>query len=97
MDGAVPAIDREATKDIVIPLGTPIRGLDGSTIDHVQFKKGMRCIIPIISINRSTETWGPDADEFNPDRYDDKDIPLRSIPGVYGNTLAFNDGARNCM
>lgn len=97
MDGAVPAIDREATKDIVIPLGTPIRGKDGSMIDHINFTKGMRVTIPVISINRSTDVWGPDAAEFNPDRFDDKSMPLQHVPGVYGNLISFNSGARNCM
>lgn len=74
-----------------------MRGIDGTTIDHIKFTKGMRCLIPIVAINRSTEIWGPDAGEFNPDRHDDSTLPKKNVPGVYGSVLSFNGGARNCM
>lgn len=31
---------REAAGDVVIPLGTPVRGRDGTMIDHVKVSKG---------------------------------------------------------
>lgn len=47
-------------------------------------------------MNRDPAIWGPDADEFNPDRYDDQS-PRPSVPGVYGNLMTFIGGPRNCI
>lgn len=50
-----------------------------------------------MNVNRATEIWGPDANEFNPDRFDVNGIPTANVPGVYGNLLSFLGGARNCI
>jgi hypothetical protein len=31
---------REANEDVVIPLGTPVKGRDGEMMDHVKLSKG---------------------------------------------------------
>lgn len=49
------------------------------------------------NINRDPAIWGPDAEEFNPDRYDNPAYPAASVPGVYGNLLSFIGGPRNCI
>lgn len=46
-------------------------------------------------VNASTELWGPDAREFNPDRH--VVGPTEKVPGVYGNILSFYGGVRNCI
>jgi len=51
----------------------------------------------ILSVNRSEEIWGPDAKEFNPDRFTHAGIPRKHVAGVYGNLLTFLGGARNCI
>lgn len=53
--------------------------------------------IAIMNVNHSTEIWGEDAKEFNPDRFEVGGIPGKSVPGVYGNLLTFLGGARNCI
>lgn len=51
----------------------------------------------INEINRSKEVWGPDADVFNPDRYDDATYPRANVPGVWGNLITFIGGPHNCL
>jgi cytochrome P450 len=56
-----------------------------------------------LNINQSTEIWGPDAAEFNPDRYlhpsknDTSSETKNQVPGVWGNLLTFLGGNRNCI
>ena len=60
-------------------------------------------LIPAIhNVNASTEVWGPDAAEYNPERYahapsKEQQDALNSVPGVYGNMLTFLGGGRNCI
>lgn len=110
-DPPVPGTIREAVKDHVIPLSKPVIGRDGTTVESVVVKKGMQTFIrkltlsiaidklttAIMNVNRSPEIWGPDANDFNPDRFDVNGIPTANVPGVYGNLLTFLGGARNCM
>lgn len=49
----------------------------------------------INEINKSKEVWGPDADQFNPDRFER--APGATVPGVWGNLVTFNAGPHNCM
>lgn len=43
------------------------------TIDGITIPPGVLIRIPIHALQRDTDVWGPDADEFNPDRWlDDK-------------------------
>lgn len=52
----------------------------------------------IISVHRSKEIWGPDAREFNPDRWESGGASKAHVQGsVYGNLLTFLAGPRNCM
>jgi cytochrome P450 len=51
----------------------------------------------INNINRLESIWGPDANEFNPDRYDDTAYPKVSVPGVWGGLLSFIGGPHHCL
>jgi len=53
-------------------------------------------------LNASTEIWGSDGAEYNPDRYTrshskEQQEALNSVPGVWGNMLTFLGGTRNCI
>lgn len=54
-------------------------------------------------MNTSTEVWGPDADDFKPERHFKQDLPAgmaanrKAVPGVWGNILTFLGGTRNCI
>lgn len=59
--------------------------------------------IAIMAVNQSPLIWGPDAAEYNPERYfteNTKSLPgggPNSVPGIWGNLLTFLGGTRNCI
>jgi cytochrome P450 len=95
MDSPVPAVGREPSAKTTLPLSRPVQGRDGNIIDSVVVDKGTEVVLLIGNVNRDPAIWGPDADQFNPDRYDRP--ALASVPGVYGNLLTFIGGPRNCI
>ncbi|CAK9785777.1 cytochrome P450 [Cutaneotrichosporon oleaginosum] len=95
MDSPVPAVGREPAAKTTLPLSRPVRGRDGKMMDSVVVDKGTEVVILVGNVNRDPAIWGPDSNEFNPDRYDRP--PLASVPGVYGNLLTFIGGPRNCI
>ncbi|KAF8890398.1 cytochrome P450 [Infundibulicybe gibba] len=90
---------RQAVEDDIIPLGTPVQGPDGRTIDKLFISKGTLVRVPIHYMNQSVAFWGPDAKTFNPSRWlDDRVSKLRAaeIQG-YRHLLTFVDGTRACI
>ncbi|WVO15485.1 hypothetical protein L204_103143 [Cryptococcus depauperatus] len=100
----VPGTMRETSRDVVVPLGTPVKGRDGTMIESVNLKKGIDIFIPVIGLNRLSMIWGPDAAEFKPERFlsfpsdngSTRFEPM-NVPGVWGNLLTFLGGTRNCI
>ncbi|EIM87513.1 cytochrome P450 [Stereum hirsutum FP-91666 SS1] len=88
---------RIATHDDVIPTDHEWTDRHGITRREVRVNKGDTIFIPILAINRSKELWGEDASEFKPERWDNLPEAVRSIPGVWGNSLSFLGGARACI
>ncbi|KIM28541.1 hypothetical protein M408DRAFT_23593 [Serendipita vermifera MAFF 305830] len=89
---------RVAEGDDLIPLDREFIGRDGKARKHIQVKKGDTFMIPIILMNRSKEVWGPDADEFNPDRWlVDRPAAVSDIPGLWANLMTFLGGQRACI
>ncbi|KAI0370531.1 cytochrome P450 [Pilatotrama ljubarskyi] len=62
-------INRLATKDAVLPLQRPIRSATGSEISSVPVPAGTNIIINILGSNRNPDVWGPDAEEWRPERW----------------------------
>jgi cytochrome P450 len=50
-----------------------------------------------MSINKLTSIWGDDAAEFKPERHLPPPEAAHAIPGVWGNSLTFLGGQRNCI
>ena len=82
----VPHIPRMVRQDIVMPLSQPIRGLDGTLITEVPVPKGTIILIGMLASNRNPQLWGPDAEEWKPERWlaplPEKLVDAH-IPGVY--------------
>ncbi|BEI87227.1 hypothetical protein CcaverHIS002_0705730 [Cutaneotrichosporon cavernicola] len=97
LDPPVPESMRLCTQDVMLPLHTPVKGRDGNMIDSVPMKKGDMIITGYMQVNHNKDIWGPDADKFNPDRFDRPGIPARKAPGTWGNITSFNGGNRNCI
>lgn len=75
-------------RDIVLPLGTPIRGRDGKLMDNIFVPNNTMVMVGVIASNRNPALWGPDCDEWKPERWLSplpdalKDTRL---PGIYSN------------
>lgn len=80
------------------PVTITIRQASRDTYIGDQFiKKGTTVTIPILGMNHSAELWGPDAEEFNPDRWMG---PGRAKMGGAESNYAlstFMHGPRSCI
>ncbi|KAJ7201862.1 cytochrome P450 [Mycena pura] len=94
-----PVMYREALVDAVLPLSTPLTGVDGTVMHSVNVPKGTTIFIGIAAANHSTQIWGADARDFNPARWLKADAHAVSANtcGVYANTLTFLGGPRSCV
>jgi cytochrome P450 len=96
-------VDRLALKDVMLPLAYPIKGLDGSMISEIFVPKGTTVTLSLIGVNRHKDVWGPDAEEWRPDRWLDVDsegkgaIKDDRMPGISSRIMTFMDGKRHCM
>jgi len=96
----ITVLHRRTTQDTVLPLGTPVRGRDGSMITEIALPRDSNLIISVLSLNRNKALWGEDAYEWKPDRWL-KPLPFAvtesKIPGVYSNMMTFWGGPRGCI
>lgn len=88
---------REVAEDDVIPLGRPIVDADGNSISQIRVQKGDEVQIPIWLANRSKSIWGPDADQFRPDRWDNVPGEASTMSGIQPNLMTFIGGPRACI
>ena len=58
-----------AQKDTVLPLSKPIIGNDGTEVSEIVVPKSTNVLIAIRGANRSADIWGPDAEEWKPERW----------------------------
>ncbi|KAH9890480.1 cytochrome P450 [Cubamyces lactineus] len=93
-------IFRTVRKDGILPLSTPIRGLDGSPVDAVPVTQGMLVFTDTETSNCNKDIWGEDAYEWKPERWL-KPLPSAvdnaHIPGVYSHLMTFIGGSRSCI
>ncbi|CAG7853105.1 SubName: Full=Related to Cytochrome P450 {ECO:0000313/EMBL:CCA75456.1} [Serendipita indica DSM 11827] len=96
-----PPIDvfsRVAVEDDVLPLERPFIDKRGQQHAYLYIKKGDHILIPIKLINQLKETWGEDADKFNPDRWlGDLPPAVKATPALWANLLTFGAGPRSCI
>ncbi|KAJ7887396.1 cytochrome P450 [Mycena leptocephala] len=94
-----PAMFREATKDAILPLSTPITGVDGKIVNSIPVPKGTQIYIAISAAHHNKSIWGEDALEFKPERWTNgkANSVTAKLCGVYGNTMTFIGGGRSCI
>ncbi|KAH7928032.1 cytochrome P450 [Leucogyrophana mollusca] len=93
-------VSRTTRKDIVLPFGNPIRGLDGEDMHDVLVPKDTTVIVSIIASNTNPEIWGEDALEWKPERWLaplPPSVTDAGIPGVYSHLMTFIGGGRACI
>ncbi|KAF7329164.1 Cytochrome P450 [Mycena kentingensis (nom. inval.)] len=96
---AIPHTGRIALRDDVIPLERGREYVDtrGKRCESISLVAGDIVYIPIAVVNRDKGIWGPDADDFIPDRWDALPDSAYAIQSVYSNMLSFLNGAHNCI
>ncbi|KAJ7087972.1 cytochrome P450, partial [Mycena belliarum] len=90
-------LSRMAMEDDVLPLAKPYIDQKGQAHESLPIPKGLMMHIPILAINTDKEIWGPDADEFRPERWEKIPDAAGDIPGVWANLLTFFAGPHNCI
>ena len=73
-------------QDTVLPLSTPITGIDGREMREIIVPKNTNVTVSILNCNRDPALWGPDSYEWKPERWLSPvpDTLARApIPGVY--------------
>ncbi|KAJ7749184.1 cytochrome P450 [Mycena metata] len=88
---------RMAMQDDVLPLSKPYIDREGKSHDSLPIPKGQMMHIPILAINTDKETWGEDAYEFRPERWEKIPERAKAIPGVWANLITFFAGPHNCI
>ncbi|KAI0676257.1 cytochrome P450 [Trametes maxima] len=91
---------RETREDVVLPLSEPVCGCDGSLISEVPLTKDTTVFVGVMSANRNKALWGPDANEWKPERWLaplPEAVVEAKIPGVYSNLMTFWGGGRACI
>ncbi|KAJ7137420.1 cytochrome P450 [Mycena crocata] len=94
-----PSTFRYAKEDTVLPLSTPIIGVDGTPMNAINVPKGTTIYIAIAAANHNKQIWGDDALEFRPERWSNgkAESVTTKMSGVYGNTMTFIGGGRSCI
>ncbi|KAJ8475067.1 hypothetical protein ONZ45_g15739 [Pleurotus djamor] len=93
----VPALQRRAAFDDVLPLSIPITTKDGDVVTEIPIKKGATITVSICAYNRLPEVWGTDADDWNPRRFLEKPKDKQTSVGVFANLMTFSAGIRGCI
>jgi cytochrome P450 len=60
--------------------------------NSIHLRHGDIVTIPIQTVNRAPDLWGPDAHEFRPERWTALPPAVRAVPGLYAHTLTFLNG-----
>ncbi|KAH9857461.1 cytochrome P450 [Lenzites betulinus] len=96
----ITVVMREASRDAVLPLSAPIRGINGEMMDSIPVTKGTEIYTDVLASNCNKDLWGNDAEEWKPERWLSKlPKPLVDAPnvGVYSHLMTFVGGSRACI
>ena len=70
----------------MLPLSEPIRLRDGTMTQAIPIPKDSFVLTNLLACNRDKSLWGPDAEEFRPERWLEplpREVEEARIPGVY--------------
>ncbi|KAF8202079.1 cytochrome P450 [Mycena galopus ATCC 62051] len=96
--GPVAYIERIATKDDVLPLSRPYVDETGKSHETLLIPKGQIIYMPILAFNKDPLVWGPDAEEFKPERWEHVPSGAGAIPAVpHPNLFSFFAGQTSCI
>ncbi len=89
----MPVNTRVALKTTTLPTGG---GPDGKS--PVLVRRGEAVAYSVYSLHRQTHLYGEDSEEFRPERWEDKNMPLfRDETTANWGYLPFNGGPRACL
>ncbi|KAF8164342.1 cytochrome P450 [Mycena galopus ATCC 62051] len=94
------ATARQARADVVLPLSEPMIGVNGSPITEIFVPSGTFVHIGMRAANTRRTIWGPDANEWKPERWLaplPQTVVDAQIPGVYSKLMTFIGGPRGCI
>ncbi|PPQ71210.1 hypothetical protein CVT25_004681 [Psilocybe cyanescens] len=96
----VSVVMRTTREDVVLPLSSAIRGLDGQEMTEIPIPNNTKVIVGMMASNTNPELWGPDSYEWKPERWL-KPLPdavvSAHLPGIYSNLMSFLGGGRACI
>ncbi|KAG6808349.1 hypothetical protein H0H92_004409 [Tricholoma furcatifolium] len=69
MDAVCRETLRLARQDIVLPLSSPIKGIDGRELDSILVPQNTKVLVGILNANRDPMLWGPDSLDWKPERW----------------------------
>ncbi|KAF8173130.1 cytochrome P450 [Mycena galopus ATCC 62051] len=96
----VPYQDRLCVKDTLLPLGTPVVGVNGKQMKEIFVPRGTVIAVSLVGTNRNPDIWGEDAREWNPERWLGNlpnSVKESGVPGAYSSLMSFLDGRRACL
>ncbi|KAJ7913157.1 cytochrome P450 [Mycena leptocephala] len=96
---ATDATTRQASVDDVLPVSGPITTASGEVVDSIAVAKGTIATVSICCMNQSEVFWGPNAKEFEPERWltlSDEPLRAKEIQG-HRHLVTFLDGPRTCL
>ncbi|KAJ7760796.1 cytochrome P450 [Mycena olivaceomarginata] len=92
-----PLSERVATEDCILPLSQPLTTTTGIQISEIPIKKGQCLYVAIAAYHRLESIWGPDAGEFKPSRWLEKDLCKGPALGPHASLLTFFGGPGVCI
>lgn len=96
----VPIVSRIVRQDASVPLSNPVKGIDGREMHSILIPKDTKIYISILHANRDPAFWGPDSDEWKPERWLSplpQTLTDARVPGIYSNLMTFFGGGRACI
>ncbi|KAJ7066916.1 cytochrome P450 [Mycena amicta] len=87
----VPNNQRQSTRATTWPSPDPAKDAR-----PIYVPAGTRCMYSVLLLHRLPELWGPDAEEFDPDRFLDERMQKYVVPNPWI-FLPFNGGPRICL